>query len=208
MVSQCALLCSRQALRRSRGLYTRAYTVSLSSLQAVPGGEASNARRNKGIHPDELEQLLAEPTWSVESLLPPKTRSLDAPQITSQQLHHLLRLSALPAPDTSEQEQKMLDTLAAQLHFVGKMQQVDTTGIKPLRAIRDETMAGEEEQTVTLETLKDALGKEKTIGHHHKRIQRDTTPVDAKNVEDWDVLGSTERKAGRYFVVDSQLPQE
>lgn len=170
--------------------------------------ESAHPRKNLGIHPSELEQLLAEPTWSVESLLPPKTRAPDAPQVTSQQLHHLLRLSALPPPGTPEQEKKMLDTLAAQLYFVGKIQEVDTTGIKPLRAIRDETAAAEEEQKITLETLKDALAKEKVVGRHHKRIQRDNTPVNAKDVEDWDVLGSAERKSGKYFVVESERPQE
>lgn len=156
----------------------------------------------------DLESLLAKPMWSVESLLPPKTQGSDAPKISSQQLHHLLRLSALPLPEFPEAEKKMLDTLLAQLHFVGEIQQVDTTGVRPLRAIRDETAGAEEEQTISLETLKDALAKEKVIGKHYKRIQRDTTPVDAKDVEDWDVLGSAERKAGKYFVVESERPQE
>jgi hypothetical protein len=102
----------------------------------------------------------------------------------------------------------MLDTLAAQLHFVGKIQELDTTGVEPLRAIRDESAAAEEEQTITVATLKDAFENEKIIGTHHKRIQRDATPVDAKDAEDWDVLGSAERKAGKYFVVESERPQE
>jgi Asp-tRNA(Asn)/Glu-tRNA(Gln) amidotransferase C subunit len=170
--------------------------------------QSTDAPARKGIHPDELEQLLAEPTWSVESLLPPKAQAPDAPKITSQQLHHLLRLSALPPPETPELEQKMLDTLAAQLHFVGKIQEVDTTGVEPLRAIRDETAAAEEEQTITMETLADALKNEKIIGTHYKRIQRNTAPVDAKDAESWDVLGSAERKAGKYFVVESERPQE
>lgn len=102
----------------------------------------------------------------------------------------------------------MLDTLAAQLHFVGKIQEVDTTGVEPLRAIRDETKAAEQEQTITVATLADAFAKEKVIGQHYKRIQRDTTQVDAKDVEDWDVLGSAQRKAGKYFVVESQRPKE
>jgi Asp-tRNA(Asn)/Glu-tRNA(Gln) amidotransferase C subunit len=102
----------------------------------------------------------------------------------------------------------MLDTLVAQLHFVGKIQEVDTSGVEPLRAIRDETMAAEEEQTVTITTLADALKNEKIIGTHYKRIQRDTTPVDAKDAEQWDVLGSAERKVGKYFVVESERPQE
>jgi Asp-tRNA(Asn)/Glu-tRNA(Gln) amidotransferase C subunit len=163
---------------------------------------------SKQINASDLESIFAEPTWSVESLLPPKTESLDALKITSKQLHHLLRLSALPLPKTPEDEKKMLDTLSAQLHFVGKIQNVDTSGVNPLRAIRDETAAAEEEQTITLDTLKDALAKEKIIGKHHKRIQRDATPVDAKGVEDWDVLGSAERKVGKYFVVESERPQE
>ncbi len=102
----------------------------------------------------------------------------------------------------------MLDTLSAQLHFVGKIQQVDTAGITPLRAIRDETSAAEQEQAITLDTLKDALAKEKVIGKHYKRIQRDSTPADARDVEEWDVLGCADRKVGRYFVVESERPQE
>lgn len=201
---------------RSQWLATRLLQLSpqrrffrASPCIAKSRSDALPARtRFEGIHPDELEQLLAEPTWSVESLLPPKTRAPEAPQISSKQLHHLLRLSALPPPETPEQEQKMLDTLAAQLHFVGKIQEVDTTGVTPLRAIRDETNLAEEEQTITLETLKEALGKEEIIGQHHKRIQRDTTPIDARDVENWDLLGSAERKSGKYFIVESERPQE
>lgn len=102
----------------------------------------------------------------------------------------------------------MLDTLAAQLHFVGEIQRVDTSGVTPLRAIRDETQAAEKEQTIGLDTLKEALAKEKTLGKWHRRIQRDTTPVDAKDVEDWDVLGSAEKKVSKYFVVESERPPE
>jgi Asp-tRNA(Asn)/Glu-tRNA(Gln) amidotransferase C subunit len=205
MASRCAFLPMRHLftpLQRAR--CPDPFTFPLSARRL----NSTQAPSRKGIHPDELEQLLAEPTWSVESLLPPKTRAPDAPQISSQQLHHLLRLSALPPPETPEAEQKMLGTLAAQLHFVGKIQEVDTTGVEPLRALRDETAAAEEEQTISLTTLADALKNEKTIGTHYQRIQRDTTPVDAKDAEDWDVLGSAERKAGKYFVVESERPQE
>jgi len=169
---------------------------------------SEEALANPGIHPDELEKLFAKPTWSVKSLLPPKTRAADAPKISSEQLHHLLRLSALPPPETPEQEQKMLDTLADQLHFVGKIQEVDTTGVTPLRAIRPEGQAAMKYQMIGLKQVEGALSSEKVIGQHHKRIQRDTTPKDAKDVEDWDVLGSAERKSGKYFVVESERPQE
>jgi len=102
----------------------------------------------------------------------------------------------------------MLDTLAAQLHFVGKIQSVDTTGVEPLRALRDETSEAETEQTISLETLKNALSKEKVIGVHHKRIQRDSAPVNSRDVESWDVLGSAERKSGKYFIVENERPHE
>lgn len=162
----------------------------------------------KGIQAKDLDELLAKPTWSVESLLPPKTDAYDSPKISPDELHHLLRLSALPLPDTSEEEKKMIDTLSAQLHFVGQMQQVDTTDVKPLRAIRDENMSAEKEQAITLETLKEALAEETVVGKHYKRIQRNAAPIDAKDVENWDVLGSAERKVGKYFVVESERPQE
>jgi hypothetical protein len=205
MASRCVLLCSRRLHQNLPRSYIR--TLAAPPLyKQRPNSTQATAR--KGIHPDELEQLLAEPTWSVESLLPPAARGPDAPEITSQQLHHLLRLSALPPPETPEQEQKMLDTLAAQLHFVGKIQEVDTTGVEPLRVIRDETIAAEKEHTIIVATLHEALDKEKVIGTHYKRIQRDISPVDAKDAEDWDVLGSAERKAGKYFVVESERPQE
>lgn len=102
----------------------------------------------------------------------------------------------------------MMNTLADQLHFVGKIQQVDTTGVEPLRAMRDETEDAENEQAVSVQSLQEALSKEKVVGKYHKRIQRDTTPVDAKDVEDWDVLGSAQRKVGKYFVVESERPPE
>jgi Asp-tRNA(Asn)/Glu-tRNA(Gln) amidotransferase C subunit len=197
----------RRAFAAVKCLQTRPYSASPLRRYENPK-TLVHKREAGGIHPDELEQLFAEPTWSVKSLLPPKEGAPDAPRITSQQLHHLLRLSALPPPETSEEEQKMLDTLAAQLCFVGKIQEVDTTGVTPLRAIRDETAAAEKEQTITLASMREALGKEKVIGRYHQRIERDSTPVDARDAEDWDVLGSAERKSGRYFVVESERLQE
>ncbi|KAL5113887.1 hypothetical protein ACEQ8H_008237 [Pleosporales sp. CAS-2024a] len=205
MAMRRVFLCSSSLLRC--GLRSRHQNLLVFSPRQERA-KNTKAPKHKGIDPDQLEYLLAEPTWSVESLLPPSARAPDAPEITSQQLHHLLRLSALPPPASPEQEQEMLDTLAAQLHFVGKIQEIDTTGVEPLRAIRDESAAAQAEQTITLATLKDALGKEQTIGTHYKRIQRDTTPVDAKDAEDWDVLGSAERKVGKYFVVESERPEE
>jgi hypothetical protein len=97
----------------------------------------------------------------------------------------------------------MLKTLSSQLHFVREIQQVDTQGVPPLRALRDETIAAEKEREISMDTLKEALAREEVIGKHHKRIRRKTNPVGAKDAEDWDVLGYAERKSGKYFVVDS-----
>ncbi|KAF2741040.1 hypothetical protein EJ04DRAFT_112719 [Polyplosphaeria fusca] len=187
MASKRALLCIRSYAKQTHSL---------------------NGDTDVGIEPDELDELLAKPSWSVESLLPPKNQAPDAPTVSSQQLHHLLRLSALPPPESAEEEKTMLNTLSAQLHFVGEIQRVDTTNVKPLRAIRDETKEAEKEQMVTMDTLSKALAQEQIIGKHHKRIQRKTDPVDAKDVESWNVMGSAERVAGKFFVVDSERPQE
>ncbi|KAF1989003.1 hypothetical protein K402DRAFT_319703, partial [Aulographum hederae CBS 113979] len=150
-----------------------------------------------------IQEILSRPTWSVESLLPDEN-SPDAPTISPKQLHHLLRLSALPLPSSPEEETKILNTLRSQLHFVKEIQKVDTTGVPALKSLRDETAAAEREIQVNLDTLKEAFANEEVLGNYYKRIRRkEETPVDTKGAEDWDVLGSAQKKVGRYFVVDS-----
>lgn len=97
----------------------------------------------------------------------------------------------------------MLQTLRSQLHFVRAIQEVDTKDVPPLRAIRDETRVAEDENKISVSSLKEALEQEEVRGKHYKRIQRKEGPVDTKGAEDWDVLAHAERKAGKYFVVDS-----
>jgi hypothetical protein len=98
----------------------------------------------------------------------------------------------------------MMDTLAAQLHFVQEMQKVNTIGIEPLRAIRDETLAAEKEQEIGLETLKDALAQEEVCGKHYKRIRRKPeTARSERQPTDWNPLSHAQRTSGRFFVVDS-----
>jgi hypothetical protein len=207
MASRAVVPCATSSFLKLRSSFS-AKCGSLRFRRRLYSSQRATSSDLPVINPEDLEDLLAKPTWSVESLLPPKTSAPNASKISSKQLHHLLRLSALPLPKNFEAEQKMLDTLSAQLHFVGEIQQVDTAGVKPLRAIRDETAAAEEEHMITLETLKEALLKENTVGKHYKRIQRDITPIDAKDVEDWNVLGFAEHKLGQYFVVESQRPQD
>lgn len=103
----------------------------------------------------------------------------------------------------------MLRTLESQIHFVRSIQDVDTKDVLPLRAIRDESPEAIEESTIGLESLKNALAKEKVIGRN-KRIQRETTVADENTKpmegDQWDgnALGSATKTAGKYFVVESQ----
>lgn len=160
--------------------------------------------------------ILSEPTWSVRSLLPPSTASASPnaqaasgpkqeEEITPQTLHHLLRLSALPPPSSPDEEAQLLNTLRSQLHFVRSIQSIDTTGVKPLVSIRDETAEGVQEQTIRLETLREALGSEDVIGHNKRprRRRQEGRKEQIKGVEDWDVLKGASEKVGRYFVVRS-----
>ncbi|KAL1648829.1 hypothetical protein SLS58_002009 [Diplodia intermedia] len=151
----------------------------------------------------DIEALLSKPTWSVKTLLPADAPTADAPTITPKQLRHLLNLSALPEPRDEAEEARMLKTLRSQLHFVRAIQEVNTEGVPPLRAIRDETRTAEDRTKVSLRSLKEALDQEEVRGKHYKRIERKEGPVDTKGAEDWDVLAHAERKAGKYFVVDS-----
>lgn len=182
-----------QIARRAHGV-----ARSLSVQRAV--NISQNAVRPYSSQKElDIDQLLSTPTWSVSSLLPSSDSSSSTPEITSKQLHHLLRLSALPSPKDAAEEQKMLSTLSSQLHFVKDIQQMDTTGVEPLRSLRDETKQGEKEAELGLDALKVALESEEIRGRWHKRIRRQRKPADSQR---WDVLGCASKKVGRYFVVE------
>ncbi|GAB0134233.1 hypothetical protein EsDP_00002613 [Epichloe bromicola] len=121
--------------------------------------------------------------------------------ITTKQLHHLLRLAALPLPQSPAEEASMIDTLQSQLQFVRAVQRVDTEGVEPLRAIRDETPEAVRENTITLEDMKSLLSKEELVGFYKRprRIREKIEEFDEK----WDVLATASKKAGKYFVVES-----
>ncbi|POR34144.1 Uncharacterized protein TPAR_05676 [Tolypocladium paradoxum] len=150
--------------------------------------------------------MLSKPTWSVRSLRGPSTPSPEQQQqqlepITPPQLHHLLRLAALPQPASADEEADMIATLQSQLQFVRAVQRVDTAGVEPLSAIRDETDEAVRENTVGLDDLRHVLDKEARVGHY-KRPRRVKEKVDAE-AEEWDALSTASRKAGKYFVVES-----
>lgn len=95
----------------------------------------------------------------------------------------------------------MISTLQGQLQFVRAVQRVDTSGVEPLRAIRDETPAAVEEMAVGLGDLREALDREVLVGHYQRaRRVRDKVESEA---ERWDALSAAGRTAGRYFVVQS-----
>ncbi|KAI1460759.1 hypothetical protein F4805DRAFT_341685 [Annulohypoxylon moriforme] len=187
-----------------------AFRQSLRALR-TPQPRATSAgsirKSSSSAPPQDLESILSKPTWSVRSLLPSSASksTTDSPTITRQTLQHLLRLSALPPPKSAGEESKMLSTLESQLQFVRAIREVDTTGVEPLRAIRDETAQGMREQTIGLDQLKEALAKEDVIGHARRPRRRRAEKLAGKGgqkaEEDWDVLGGTSETAGRYFVV-------
>jgi Asp-tRNA(Asn)/Glu-tRNA(Gln) amidotransferase C subunit len=158
------------------------------------------AGATSGQHVD-VDELLSKPTWSVESLLP-KASEADPNEVSSKQLRHLLKLSALPPPKDDTEEAKMLKTLSSQLHFVKEIQQADTTGVQPLQSLRDETVQGEQEAELGLEALKEALAAEDVRGKFHPRIRRRRDAAQALKKDEWNVLGSAGKKTGRYFVVE------
>ncbi|TLD36994.1 aspartyl/glutamyl-tRNA(Asn/Gln) amidotransferase C subunit [Venturia nashicola] len=151
-----------------------------------------------------IREYLSNPSWSVKSLLPtPEQTAVQSP-VSSQQLRHLLRLSALPPPKDAAEEAKMLETLASQLLFVQEIQKVDTAGVEPLRALRDESLESEKANEVTLASLKEALNQEEVVGKHHKRIRRKQDQINtADNPTGWKPLDHAERKVGKFFIVDS-----
>ena len=160
--------------------------------QAAPSSIVPSAR---------IATMLENPTWSVRSLLP-EANSSATPTITSNQLHHLLRLSALPPPKNEQEETKMLKTLESQIHFVREIQKVDTTGVDPLRAIRDETAEGAEEQTIRMADLQEYLDAEEVVGRNRRIKRRPRDDPEARAAEDWNVFAMSEgKKMGKYFFV-------
>ncbi|KAJ5541024.1 hypothetical protein N7494_006100 [Penicillium frequentans] len=165
----------------------------------------TNILRSYSSQTAQLESILARPSWSVRSLLPNESSDPSTPSITPKQLHHLLRLSALPQPASAAEEQSMLRTLESQIHFVKEMQCVDTTGVEPLRSIRDETAAATQETAIGLDQLRDALAKEEVSGRRRRiqRIQGERESRPDGSTWDGDALGYASKTKGKYFVVET-----
>ena len=139
-------------------------------------------------------------------------------EVTREKLHHLLKLSALPLPKSQAEESRLLSSLRSQVHFVKAIQSVDTTDVKPLVAIRDETAEAAEEQTVGLKDLQAWLDVEEKVGQNGT-VRRSKFEKDSKEGKigkgTWDPfqlgVGSEEgsgRRVGRWFVVKKAKKEE
>ncbi|KAI0096551.1 hypothetical protein F4814DRAFT_135730 [Daldinia grandis] len=201
-----------QSLRALRGKGHQLRTLSSTTPRQNSSSSSSSSSSSTSPEPETLAALFSKPAWSVRSLLPepfsltganPSTET--ETEITPRILQHLLRLSALPPPSSPSEEALMLTTLTSQLHFVRAVRSVDTAGVEPLRAIRDETTLGQREQTIGLEQLKDALANEDVVGHarrpRRRRQQQGGNAGIDPGVEGWDVLAGASETAGRCFVV-------
>lgn len=172
-------------------LHSSARRISQSSQQPSPDTPRASAAP---ATPTDLDQLFAHPTWSVRTLLSSPSASHTDPSssssssstttntITPATLHHHLRLSALPPPASPADEARLLATLRTQLRLVRAVQAVDTAGVEPLRAIRDESAAGRAEATLTLARLRGALAREVPFGF--RRRPRRTTAVAGEEGEE------------------------
>ena len=154
---------------------------------------------------DSIESCLSEPSWSVKSLVPDPTKEPKTATVTPKQLHHLLRLSALPQPSNQAEEDEMLKTLESQIHFVKEVQSIDTTDVIPLRRICDESAEAQEENTIHLEDLKEALAKERTVGRNRRieRVPDEQSHTPDEGIWDGNALGSASKTMGKFFVVRS-----
>ncbi len=205
--------------RYARQEAKRIAKASPGELQDIAEGKRGQRIPLRSVitSPEELDQYFEEPCWSVEDLLIPRSTSEAAdslPEVSQKTLHHLLNLSALPLPQTAAHESAMLATLRSQLHFVREVQSVDTTGIEPLSAIREETEEAVTERTIGLDTLSEDLSKE-TIKGRMRRPRRVTREEDGPKVKEggniesdggmtWQPLKTAPKTHGQYFVVEAQ----
>lgn len=167
-------------------------------------GSTLGLRKNstQGFNRVDIESLLSKPSWSVKSLHDNQQSDKPTETISQGQLHHLLRLSALPLPKSRDEETEMIRTLESQLHFVQAIQSVNTTGVEPLVSIRDETEQARAENEITVESLQDELDQEEVVGMA-RRIRRKPSTI-VRNAEACDVLGQAPKKVGRYVVVKTK----
>jgi Asp-tRNA(Asn)/Glu-tRNA(Gln) amidotransferase C subunit len=159
---------------------------------------------------------------------PPQPPAADL--IDRKQLHHLLRLSALPLPKNHEAEANLLQDLRSQIHFVKNLASIPTHNVPPLVAIRDETLAHRAESTIGLAQVQPWLDLEDKVGRNGTVRRRKTDVIGAlremeerkreegRDVDEderifkWPVLKASGREEGRrwggYYVVRRRVKKE
>ncbi|KAK8134668.1 hypothetical protein PG984_006680 [Apiospora sp. TS-2023a] len=195
-----------QRLRASSSLFTQSASRTHYIVSATTGRPLAQRRQNhtnsqstnNDSDPD-IRSLLSNPTCRDHQ------RQRDHQQNPAPPPAAL----GAAAPATPEEEDALLTTLRTQLHFVRSIQGVDTAGVAPLAAIRDEAARGRREQTIGLEALKEALANEDVVGHsrrpRRRRVEQEQQKKEGQRneAEDWDALAGASETAGRYFVVRS-----
>ena len=63
---------------------------------------------------------------------------IESQRVTSETLDKVLRLAALPLPSSESERKSMLDDLQAQLQFVQDIQEINVSGVEPLRSLHTE----------------------------------------------------------------------
>ncbi|KAL8783385.1 MAG: hypothetical protein Q9213_004644 [Squamulea squamosa] len=178
-------LSRRYTLTASSSTVRRAYSSSLSTAE------------------DTDEILPCHPTWSLQDLVGKGSVGME-PQISEKELHHLLRLSALPSPKNIAEQQRMQQDLQSQLKFVKAIQEIEIPdSVKPLQSIRDETQDGMKEQEITVESLTDEFAKEEVVGIRGRIRKKKSLKVVVEEEEKWDPLALAPRTIGRYIAVNT-----
>ncbi|KAL8688315.1 MAG: hypothetical protein Q9224_004915, partial [Gallowayella concinna] len=126
------------------------------------------------------------------------------PQVSEQELHPLLRLSALPLPKDGSGQQRMQKDLQSQLKFVKAIQDIEIPdSVKPLQSIRDETEEGTKEVEITVESLADDFAKEEVVGIRGRIRRKDGAEAAQVEEEKWHPLKLAPRMVGRYVAVNT-----
>ena len=105
----------------------------------------------------------------------------------------------------------MIADLQDQLHFVRAVQSVDTKGVEPLSAIRDETEEARMESKITVESLNEEFEKEEVVGFS-RRIKRKKGVDEKRRKEEekgevgngFSLLKQAPKKSGRFVVVNTK----
>ncbi|KAL8937147.1 MAG: hypothetical protein Q9211_003828 [Gyalolechia sp. 1 TL-2023] len=201
-------------IRRAPASLLWRHKTRRSGVPKLPAHQQSSSRE---IHqPDDILPL--QPTWSLQDLVGNKPKHAISPRrkffphlpeapptVSPKELHHLLRLSALPPPKNLAEQEKMQRDLQSQLHFVRAIQKIHIPEhVEPLQSIRDETEEGMKEREYTVESLADEFNKEEVVGKRGRiRSKRPKDANKRNEAEQWDPLALAPRTVGRYIAVNT-----